>query len=170
MADTTEILRIDEPHFTIRVYESMLRIDLKGSVKNEIEDALENTPVLKETLGKILAMFVPLHVRLSDIDSVQMDTQGKITIKLPRHRDIVTPLDPKDAKKLVDKLNELIPKEKEKELKRIIKEQRLQKIENVEQELGKERFLLPTGGAQFPITEPPGVLKKEKEAAEEEEK
>jgi hypothetical protein len=57
MPKATEILKIVRPHFTVRVYESMLRIDLKGSVKNDIEEAFENTPVLEQAIGSILGMF-----------------------------------------------------------------------------------------------------------------
>jgi hypothetical protein len=111
--DTTEaipVLEADRAHFTIRLYENLLKIDLKGSFKNEIEEALENKPVLKETIGSVLSVFVPLHIRLSDIDSVHMDETGKLEINLPLHRNIVIPLERKDAERFVDKLNELIPK------------------------------------------------------------
>ena len=33
------ILEVDGPHFTVRLYENLLKIDLKGSLKNEIEEA-----------------------------------------------------------------------------------------------------------------------------------
>jgi hypothetical protein len=170
MPEETEILRIDKPHFTVRVYANMLKIDLKGSLKNDIEEAFENTPILEQTIGSILEMFIPLHVHLSEVDSVSMDEKGKVLIKLPRHRDVVIPLEPGDAKRLVDKLNELIPEAKEKELNRIMKEQKLQKFEKAEHEMARGDMLLPPGGTQFPTPEPPGMRQKEKEAAEEQEK
>ena len=169
MPSDTEVLRIDEPHFAVRVYESSLRIDLKGSVKNDIEDALENKPVLRESIGKILAVFVPLHVPLSDIDSAQMDEKGKITIKLPLHRDVVIQLKPENAKKLVDKLNQLAPGKKEKAREQIFNEQKSQRIENAEHEYDRESLSYPAG-AQFPIPPPPGVRRKEKKAEKQEEK
>ena len=102
------VLEVEDPHFTIRLYEDLLKIDLKGSFKNEIEEALENKPVLKETIGRVLGIFVPLHIRISDIDSVHLDETGKINVSLSHHRDIVIPLERKeDAEKLVEKLNEL---------------------------------------------------------------
>jgi hypothetical protein len=110
MPEAIPVLEVDRPHFTIRLYENLLKIDLKGSVKNEIEEALENKPVLKETIGSVLSVFVPLHIRLSDIDSVHMEETGKVKINLQLHRNIVIPLERKDAERLVDKLNELIPK------------------------------------------------------------
>jgi hypothetical protein len=109
MPRTIKVLEVENPHFTIRLYEDLLKIDLKGSLKNEIEEALENKPVLKETIGSILGIFVPLHIRVSEIDSVHMDETGKIKVSLPHHRNIVIPLERKeDAEKLVEKLNQLI--------------------------------------------------------------
>jgi hypothetical protein len=109
MPRTIKVLEVENPHFTIRLYEDLLKIDLKGSFKNEIEEALENKPVLKETIGSILGIFVPLHIRVSDIDSVHMDETGKIKVSLPYHRNVVIPLERKeDAEQLVEKLNQLI--------------------------------------------------------------
>jgi hypothetical protein len=170
MSKSVEIFTIEKPQFTVRVYENMLKIDLKGGVKDEVEEALENKPVLKETIGRILEMFIPLHVRLSDINSVCTDKKGNVVMELPRHRDIIIPLDQKDAEKLVDKLNQLVPEEKEKEIARIMKEQKLQRIEKTEREFDKEAVMPPIGGSQHPIPPPPGVREKEKEAAEEQEK
>jgi hypothetical protein len=136
----TSEISIDRPHFTVRVDESMLKIDLKGSVRNEIEEALENKPVLRETIGRILEMFIPLHVHLSGIDSVSTDKNGNVLMKLHHHRDVIIPLDRKDAEKLVSKLNELIPMEKHKELERIMREEKLQKAaeRREETQIGRE--------------------------------
>jgi hypothetical protein len=166
MSSDTEVLRIDEPHFAVRVYESSLRIDLKGRVKDEIESALENKPVLRESIGNILAVFVPLHVPLSDIDSAQTDKKGKITIKLPRHRDVVIQLKPENAKKLVDKLNQLAPRKKEKAREQIYDEQKSQRTDNAEREYDREAL----SSSQFPMPSPPGVRRIEKKAEKQEEK
>jgi hypothetical protein len=188
MSSDTEVLSIDEPHFAVRVYESSLRIDLNGGVKAEIEDALENKPVLKESIGKILAVFVPLHVPLSDIDSVQMDEKGKITIKLPRHRDVTIQLEPENARKLVNKLNQLdvviqlepenaklvntldqmTPGEKEKARAQTFGDQKSQRIEKSERDYDREAMSYP-GGTQSPMPPPPGVRRKEREAEKQEE-
>jgi hypothetical protein len=170
MPEATALLVIDKPYLKVSVYESMLRIDVKNTVKNEIEEALENTPVLRETIGSILGIFAPLHVRLSDVDSVNVDKTGKVVMKLPRHRDVILPLGPADAQRLSDELEELIPAAKEKELERVIEKNRLRRIEEAERELGKEEMTFPPGGAQFPTAEPPGVLEKERKAAKEREK
>lgn len=102
------IFQIDNPHFTIRLYRDLLRIDLKGSLKNEIEEALENKPILKETLGNLLGLFVPLHIHISDIRSVGMTETGKVKVSLRHHRSIFIPIERKDAEKLVQKLNQAI--------------------------------------------------------------
>jgi len=124
MPEAIAILRVENPHFVVRLYENLLRIDLKGSFKNEIEEALENRPVLKETIGGILGIFVPLHIRLSNINSIHMDETGKIKVSLPHHRNMVIPLDREDAEKLVDKLNQLIPKAKSSEIREHIMRKR----------------------------------------------
>jgi hypothetical protein len=118
MPRTIKVLEVENPHFTIRLSEDLLKIDLKGSLKNEIEEALENKPVLKETIGSILGIFVPLHIRVSEIDSVHMDETGKIKVSLPHHRNIVIPLERKEnAEKLVEKLNQLISNAKTAKIK-----------------------------------------------------
>jgi hypothetical protein len=121
MPEAAKILQIEDPHFTVRLYEDFLKVNLKGSFKNDVEEALENKPVLKRTIGAILSVFVPLNIRLKDIDSVNLDEEGKLKIVLPHRRDIVLPLERKDAEHLIEKLNEWIPKAKKKELKRIIR-------------------------------------------------
>ena len=118
MPETSAIFEINRPHFTLRLYKSMLKIDVRGSTKNKIEEALENKPGLKQTLGAILSIFAPLHIRLSDIDSVRTTKTGRIKLVLPRHRDVVIQLEPNEAKELAHKLNKLIPVEKRKDEKR----------------------------------------------------
>ena len=124
MPEAIVVLEVDKPHFTVRLYENMLKIDLKGSFKNEIEEALENKPILKETVGSVLGIFVPLHISLSDIDSVHMDKTGKVKVSLPLHRNIVIPLEREDGERLVDTLNQLIPKAKNQEIRERIMRKR----------------------------------------------
>ena len=109
MPKTVTAIEVEDPYFTITLSNSLLKIDLKGSFKNEVEEALENKPVLKETIGRMLGIFVPLHIRVSDIDSVHMDETGKIKVSLSHHRNIVIPFERKeDAEKLGENLNQLI--------------------------------------------------------------
>lgn len=163
MSESKVILKIDKPQFTIRLYENMLKIDLKGSLKNQIEEALENKPILRQTIGSILGIFAPLHIRLGHMDSARLNKAGEVKLILPLHRDIVIPLEPKEAKTLVEKLNELIPAAKKKELERSIRERQLRKIAETEREPSHERMAAP-GGAVFPTVEPPGVLRRERQA------
>ncbi len=105
------VLEVEDSHFTIRLYEDLLKIELKGTFKNEIEEAMENKPILKETVGRALGIFVPLHISVGDINSVHIDEAGKIKMELPHHRTIAIPLERKeDAEKLVEKLNKLTSK------------------------------------------------------------
>jgi hypothetical protein len=118
LPEVFEVLEVKNPHFTIELSDDLLKIDLKGSFKNEVEEALEHEPVLKETVGRILGIFVPLHVLVSEIDSVHMDETGKITVNLPHHRKVVIPLEHKEnAEKLVEKLNQLISKARKEKIK-----------------------------------------------------
>jgi len=128
MPETIKVLKVENPHFTIILSDELLKIDLKGSFKNEVEEALEHKPVLKETIGKILGVFVPLHILVSEIDSVDMDDTGKITVRLPHHRDVVIPLENKEhAEKLVEKLNQLISKARTEKIRENVEIKRAEK-------------------------------------------
>lgn len=166
MPEKKPVLEIDNPHFVVRLYRDMLKIDLKGTLKNEIEEALENKPLLRQTIGNILGIFAPLHIRISDIDDVRADESGKVKIILPRHRDITIPLQLDQAKRLIRKLNELIPTAKRRALLRAMKEQKFQKIGEERLEMGR------VGGATFPVLRSTDVEATEvsEELAEAEEK
>lgn len=167
MSKSPLVLQIDKPHFTVELRESMLKIDLKEGAENEIKEGIETKSSLRQILDRILNMFAPLHVRLNDIDSVKTDNSGNVTIILPHHRDIVIPLDPKDAARLVEKLNQLIPAEKQRELERIMKKHKLQRIEKEERTLAEEELITSATGPRMPIPEPRGVRRLEKEAEKE---
>jgi hypothetical protein len=164
MSEARKVLEINEPHFTVRLFEEMLKIDLVGGVKNDLEEALENKPVLRQTLGSILGMFAPLHIRLSDIESVNMDKTGKVKMVLPRRRDVTIPLEQRNAKQLVDKLEKLIPRAKEREYRRMIRKSRIQKI--AKQEIDMQRAPLISGAGTPTIPEPLGLMEREKEEEE----
>ena len=119
MSEGKAVLEIEGSHFTLRLYEDWLRIDLRGNTRDEIAEALENKPVLKQSIGSILEIFAPLHIHLSDIDSVRTDSLGKVKLVLPRRRDVTIPLTVNEAKTFVDTLNPLIEKEKEKKIQQI---------------------------------------------------
>jgi hypothetical protein len=145
MSETELVLEIDHPHFIIRVTKDQLNIDVKGNVKNEIEEALENTPGLRETFGRILGVFVPLHIRLFEIDSVNVEKTGEVRIALHHRSDANIPLQPEEAEKLVSKLNQLIPEAKQREMERIMMEKRAREIVEEDVEARKE-------SAQFPLS------------------
>jgi hypothetical protein len=128
MPKTITVIEVDDPHFIIKLSDSLLIIDLKGSFKNDLEEAIENKPVLKETIGKVLGIFVPLHIRVNDIDSVHLDSNGKIKVSLPHHRDIVIPLEHKeDAEKLFENLNQLVSKVEAEKIQEIKARRRAEK-------------------------------------------
>ena len=109
MSSVDKILKIENPHFTVRLYSNMVKVDLKGSFKNEIEEAVENKPVLKQTIGKALGLFVPLHIKIKDIDLAEMKENGEVKLKIPKHRDVTIPFESKeDAEKFFDELNKNI--------------------------------------------------------------
>jgi hypothetical protein len=108
MTDTVKVLKVKNRHFTIKLSADLLEIDLKGSLKNDLEEHIENDPLLKQTVGKLLGIFVPLHIRVSEIDSVNMDETGKVTVSIPHHRSIVIPFEHKEnAEIFLEKLKEL---------------------------------------------------------------
>jgi hypothetical protein len=168
VSHTNLILEIDGPHFTIKLYDNLIVVDLKGDARNEVEKRVEKTSVLGKTIGAILNIFAPLHIRLSEVASVSVQDKEKVKIVLPHHRDIIISLKPKDAENLVDKLNKLIPIAKQRELERIMREHKLQRIAEEEHEQAKEKIATPfAGGPEFPIVEPAGVLEEEKQAEQE---
>jgi hypothetical protein len=158
MPETDLVLEIDHPHLIIRVTNELLKIDVKGNVKDEIEEALENNPGLRDTIGRIMSFFVPLHIRLSDINSVKMEKTGEVKITLPRHRDANIPIQKEEAVKLVKILKQLIPEAKQREWERRVEEQRIRETVEEENEIRKE-------SAHFPQS-PEELHKEEKEIEE----
>lgn len=165
MTDSRLVLQIDKPHFTVELYENMLKIDLKEDAKNEIAKGVEGRSSLGQILGRILNMLAPLHVRLSDIESAIADRSGNVKIVLSHGRNVVVPLEPEEAAKLVDKLNALVPVEKQKELERLMKRHRLQRIEK--EELENKQEMANVGLVQMPVPEPEGIRESEEEAEKE---
>ncbi len=107
------VMVIDKPHFTVRLHRSLLEVDLKGGMKKELEDVLEAKPGLRKTLGFLFQTIIPLDVPLKDIELVKVNKKGEVKLVIPSRRDIVIPLKPKEGRSLADKLNELIPVEKD---------------------------------------------------------
>lgn len=129
-AEEDLIMVIDKPHFIVKLHKSRLEVDLKEGIKKELEDVIEAKPILQETLGFLFQTIVPLDVPLKDIESVKVDEKGQVKVAIPHRRDIRIPLEANESKRLVEKMNELIPIEKE----RAIRE--LQEAEKARRELG----------------------------------
>jgi len=107
------VMVIDKPHFKVKLHKTVLEVDLKQGIRKELEDVLEARPAIRESLGFLFQTIIPLDVPLKDIQSVKVDKKGQVKIEIPSRRDIVIPLEQSESKRLVDKLNELIPIEKE---------------------------------------------------------
>ena len=120
MATEDLVMAIDKPHFTVRLHKNLLEVDLKEGAKKELEDVVEANPILRGSLGFLFQTLVPLDVPLKDIESVEQDEKEQVKIKIPHRKDINIPLDPNESKKLISKLNELIPIEKQKEREHIL--------------------------------------------------
>ena len=77
--------------------------------RKEFEDIVEAVTLFSKTHRFISCPIFPSDVDLYEIDSVEVDDQGQVKLVLPWERDIIIPLELKEAQKLVNKLNELIP-------------------------------------------------------------
>ncbi len=113
MSTEDVVMVIKKTHFTVKLHRTLLEVDLKEGVKKELEDVLEAKPILRESLGFLFQTIIPLDVPLRDIESVKVDKKGQVKIAIPSRRDIVIPLESKESRRLVEKMNELIPLEKE---------------------------------------------------------
>jgi hypothetical protein len=120
MATKDLVMLIDKPHFTVKLHQSLLEVDLKEGVKKKLEDFVEATPTLRGSLGFLFQNVIPLDVPLKDIESVELDEKGQVKIIIPNRRDITIPLETDESEKLMDKLNELIPIEKQRERERML--------------------------------------------------
>jgi hypothetical protein len=120
------IITIDKPHFTVKLTEDVLEVDLKEGAKKELEDVVEAHPILRESLGVLFQTIVPLDVALSAIEYVEVDNNGRLRIVIPLRRDLIIPLERNESTKLAEKLNELIPVAK---LREAEKSKRLEELE-----------------------------------------
>jgi hypothetical protein len=106
------VMAIDKPHFTVKLHTSILEVDLKEGARKKLEEAVESHPHLRDSIGLLFQTIVPLDVPLKDIEAAIVDEKGRTKIVIPRRRDIIIPLEPDESRRLVEKLNELIPIEK----------------------------------------------------------
>jgi hypothetical protein len=121
------IIKIDKPHFIVKLYEDLLEVDLKEGARKELEDAVEAHPAIRESIGILFQTIVPLDVALSAIDSAEVNKKGQLQIVIPLRRDIVIPLESNESKKLAEKINELIPIAKFKDAEKAEKMREIEK-------------------------------------------
>jgi hypothetical protein len=117
MSDEDIVMTIDKPHFVVRLHTTLLEVDLKEGARKELEKLLEANPAFRDSVGLLFQTVVPVDVRLRDIRSVGLDKKGRVKIDIPHRKDLTIPLDETESKRLVDKLNELIPPEKERAMR-----------------------------------------------------
>jgi len=127
MPEKHVVFMVDKPHFDVKLLSDMLKVDLKEGARAEIDKLVGNRPALRDTLGWMFQTIVPLDVHLWQIEKVTVDASGKVNIIIPHRRDIHIPLEPLEAERLVEKMNELIPIEKERRVERELAEQAAEK-------------------------------------------
>ncbi len=116
LASEDIVMTIDKPHFVVKLHKTLLEVDLKEGIRKKLEDALESSPKVRDTLGFLFQSIVPLDVRLRDIEDVHVDMDGKVKVVIPDRKDITIPLEEEESEKLVERMKELIAVEKEKAL------------------------------------------------------
>lgn len=122
MPDKPVIFLIDKPHFDVKLLSDMLKVDLKEGTRAEIDRLVGNRTGLRDTLGWMFQTIVPLDVHLWQIEKVTVEPSGKVNIRIPHRRDIHIPLEPLEAERLVEKMKQLIPIEKERRVERELAE------------------------------------------------
>jgi hypothetical protein len=118
---------LDKPHFQVKLQSDLLKVDLKEGARAEIEKLAEARPALRDTIGWVFQTIIPLDVHLWEIEKVTVEPSGKVNIRIPHRRDIHIPLERLEAERLVEKMNELIPVEKERRVERQLAEQAAEK-------------------------------------------
>jgi len=131
------VFMLDKPHFQVKLHTDILKVDLKEGARHELEKLAEARPALRDTLGWMFQTIIPLDVHLYEIEKVSVDQSGKVNIKIPHRKDIHIPLEPLEAERLVEKMNQLIPVEKERHLE----EQRAERAAELEHERQKDQLM-----------------------------
>ena len=133
---------IDKPHFQVKLLSDLLKVDLKDGTRAEIDKLVGNRPALRDTLGWMFQTIVPLDVQLWQIEKVTTESSGKVNIVIPHRRDIHIPLEPLEAEQLVEKMNELIPIEKQRRVQKDLAERAAEKDRDL-QKVRTEKFRRP---------------------------
>jgi len=128
MSTEDVVMVIDKPHFKVKLHKTLLEVDLKRGVKKELEDVLEAKPILRKSLGFLFQTIIPLDVPLKNIESVNVNEKGQVRIVIPLQKDIVIPLEPNESNRLVKKMDELIPTEKERAMRELQEAEKIMKV------------------------------------------
>lgn len=142
MPDKPVVFMVDKPHFEVKLLSDMLKVDLKDGARAEIDKLVGNKTALRDTLGWIFQTIVPLDVQLWQIEKVTTESSGKVNIVVPHRRDIHIPLEPLEAEKLVEKMNELIPIEKQRRMQKDMAERAAEKDRDL-QKVQTQKFRRP---------------------------
>ena len=142
MPDKPVVFMVDKPHFEVKLLSDMLKVDLKDGARAEIDKLVGNKTALRDTLGWIFQTIVPLDVQLWQIEKVTTESSGKVNIVIPHRRDIHIPLEPLEAEKLVEKMNELIPIEKQRRMQKDMAERAAEKDRDL-QKVQTQKFRRP---------------------------
>ncbi len=118
MPENQSTLTLDKPQFEVKLQPGVLTLHIKEGAVREFDKLAEQTPHLRDSLRWMFHEIIPLKVKLEDIEHVDSDATGRIRIKVSARRDIHIPLDHEESNKLLEKLNELIPREKERAVER----------------------------------------------------
>ncbi len=137
MSDMPAVFMLDKPHFQVKLHTDILKVDLKEGVRHELEKLAEARPALRDTLGWMFQTIIPLDVHLYEIEKVSVDQSGKVNIRIPHRKDIHIPLEPMEAERLVEKMNQLIPVEKQRHLEK----QRAERAAELEHDRQKDQSM-----------------------------
>ncbi len=122
MSEKDVVMKISTPTFLVKLHPTHLEVDLQKGTRKKLEDAIEAHASLRDSLGFLLQYVVHLDVALKDIEKVELDKKKHVRIVIPHRRDITIPIEEKEAIRLINELNGLIPQEKRREIDRLNRE------------------------------------------------
>jgi hypothetical protein len=137
------VFTIDKPHFEVKLLSDVLKVDLKEGARAEIDKLVGNRKALRDTLGWMFQTIVPLDVQLWQIEKVTTEPSGKVNIVIPHRRDLHIPLEPLEAEKLAEKMNELIPIEKQRKIQKDMAERSAEKERDLQKDRVVEKYRRP---------------------------
>lgn len=140
MASHEMVMVIEKPYLTVKLHERVLEVDFADGLRKEVEDALEANSAIRETLGFLFQSVVPLDVQLKDIESASLDSNGHTKIAIPFRKDLIIPLGSSDSKRLVEKLNQLVPVEKARAAKDILENEKRRRQVEPQRARGQETY------------------------------